>query len=129
VVQRKGISSGMGPYWPFPPRPATQGPLNLGSGMVAYWSVEVDLQLFCPGMACRPAVAPLPEHLRCASGIAHQHHRDRQHQLHHDRRQHFNCWALEHRWRWMFPYCGHHRRAHRLTSSGVTTGWMPWAFQ
>ncbi|MEB3353999.1 MAG: hypothetical protein VKM34_07165 [Cyanobacteriota bacterium] len=49
------------------------------------WSVEVDLQLLRSGVARRPAVAPLPQHLLHPGGIAHQHHSDRQDKLHHNR--------------------------------------------
>jgi len=56
---------------------------------VTHWSVEVDKQLLCSGMARRPAVAPLPQHPLRTSGITHQHHRERQHQLQHHWRKRF----------------------------------------
>ena len=66
-------------------------------------------------------------------GITHQHNRDRQHQLHSRWSQHGRAWALHQGWRGTFTHRGHQRDAHHpshlLTSSGVTTGWMPWAFQ
>jgi hypothetical protein len=92
--QRKGISSGMGPHRALAPGPTARRLLPWGSGAVTHWSVEVDQQLLCSGMARRPAVTPLPQHLLRASDIAHQHHHERQHQLHRHGRQHFNCWAL-----------------------------------
>ncbi|MDI9407489.1 MAG: hypothetical protein QM522_12365, partial [Chitinophagaceae bacterium] len=95
---------------------------------MTHWSVEVDLQLLRPGLARRPPVASLPQHSLRASGIAHQHHRERQAELHHNRRSPCRTWARPERSGLKFLHRGHHRLAHRLTSSGVTTGWMPWAF-
>lgn len=86
------------------------------------WHLEIDLQMLCPGMARRPAVAPLLEHLRCTCGITHQHDCDRQYELQHRRYRHCRSLTLTRGWSGTFPHRGHQRLAHRLTSSGVTTG-------
>jgi hypothetical protein len=71
VLQRQGISSGVGPHWTLSLWSAAHGLLSLSSGRVMHWSMEVDLQLLRTGMARRTAVAPLFEHFRCTCGIAH----------------------------------------------------------
>ena len=129
MLQGKSIGSGVGPHWPLSLWPAAWRPLTLRSGVVMEWCLKVDLQLLCPGMARRLAITPLLEHLRHTCGITHQYNCHREHQLHSSRSQHGREWALHCGWLGMFPHCGHQRPPHRLTSSGVTTGWMPWVFQ
>ncbi|MEA5400266.1 hypothetical protein VB734_09465 [Synechococcus sp. BA-124 BA4] len=57
------------------------------------WRLEIDLQLLRSGMARGLTVAPLAQHPLRPGGIADEYHRDRQHQLHHDRRQHGSPWT------------------------------------
>ena len=129
VLQRQGIGSSMGVNWSLPPWPEARRSLTQSPWRVTHWNIEVDLQLLRSGVARRPAVAPLPKHPLNPGGIAHQHHSYRQDQLHHNCCRISSPCVRQRGGSGTFPQRGHHRHDHRLTSSAVTTGWMPWAFQ
>jgi|688.fasta_scaffold02194_28 hypothetical protein len=95
-----------------------------------HWSVEVDLQLLCSGTTGRLAITPFLQHPYRSGRCPHQHHWDRQRQLQHRRLPiHRRQPLLERLLSDFQDYTRHRFLPHRLTSSGVTTGWMPWAFQ
>jgi hypothetical protein len=64
MLQGQGIGSGMEADWPLPPGFAPKRLQTLRSGRMTRWLLEFDLQLMRLGMARRPTVTPLLEHLR-----------------------------------------------------------------